>query len=72
MGEEMHLFYGEIERLDEAPGDPKNNEPGWEGEKLMKVEEVIGLINSNKPFPKNMKGYYSIQLRALMEHLKNR
>ena len=65
-GEEMNLFTGEIEKFKTPKGDPKDE---WQGELLSDIGEIIDLINSNKPFPKEMKEYYSIQLDFLKKQL---
>lgn len=62
-GEEMHLFKGEIVKIEEAKGDKK--EKGWEGKKLLEKKDVADFLNSLKPFPKNMQDYYNRQLEMV-------
>ena len=66
-GEEMHLFTGMIKELKEASGDKE--EKGREEQKLIKIKEAIKFLENLKPFPKNMKEYYSKQLNMLKEKL---
>jgi len=67
-GEEMHLFTGEIEKLEEPKGD--SEEVGWHGERLINIKKLIERIEKNKPFPKNMKEYYCIQLEVMQKNCK--
>ena len=68
-GEEMHLFSGEVEELQNAPGDITNDDPGWEGEVLTLIEEVVDMINSTNPFSEDMLEYRKAQLDSLKEQL---
>jgi len=43
-GEEMHLFSGEVDRLEIASGD--DEESGWEGDVLNSVKDVIDWIDA--------------------------
>lgn len=64
-GEEMHLFVGEIVELGKAIGDPEHGDSGWQGDKLMEINNTISLIESFKPFPPTMTEYHEKQLWVL-------
>jgi len=67
-GEEMHFFTGKVKSLVEPKGD--SHEAGWKGERAMPIDKAIKLIESGKPFSKDIKEYREFQLKALKE-LKN-
>lgn len=66
-GEEMYFFVGKVRNLAEASGD--KHESGWSGNKLMKIQHAIDLINSY-PFPRELSEYRKIQVNTLKKLLR--
>jgi hypothetical protein len=64
-GEEMHLFTGRVKRLTKPKGCPITNELGWKGKRMMPIDSAIDFINTQRPFPKTMRKYYSKQINIL-------
>ena len=62
-GEEMHFFTGKVKELAIPKGD--SYEDGWKGERTMPIAQAISLIESSKPFSKDIKEYREFQLKAL-------
>ena len=62
-GEEMDLFYGKVKELHPPKGD--SNESGWHGNVTMDIDEAIKFIESQKPFPSDLREYRETQLNAL-------
>lgn len=69
-GEEMHLFTGKVDNIEIALGDIKNNDPAWEGNRLMGIKDIIKALNSFKPFPSNMEEYHEKQIYYI-RNIKN-
>ena len=63
-GEEMHFFFGTIKKFKENKG---QHEDAWNGEKLMSISKVVGIIEKSKPFSENIKVYREAQLRFLRQ-----
>lgn len=66
-GEEMHLFFGKVERLEEPAGDP---EDAWKGEVTMDIKKAIELIKSEN-FSEDLEEYRGAQIIALKDLIKN-
>lgn len=64
-GEEMCFFFGKVKKLVDPPGDPVTGEPGWKGDPRMSIEQAISVINSARPFTKDVKVYRLKQLEIL-------
>jgi 8-oxo-dGTP pyrophosphatase MutT (NUDIX family) len=62
-GEEMHFFTGKIQEFKEV----KKEDDFWDGKKLMPIIKLIELIESEKPFEKEMEEYRNFQLKILKE-----
>ena len=61
-GEEMYLFSGDILKFE----NPSHiEEDFWKGTKLMNINKVIKIIESEKPFSKHLKKYREMQLKFL-------
>ncbi|MCD4759903.1 NUDIX hydrolase [archaeon] len=56
-GEELYFFVGVVNELVNPPGDPKSGEAGWDGKRTMTVDKAIEIINSGKPFTKDIESY---------------
>ena len=62
-GEEMHFFAGKVKNLVSPKGD--SHEDGWKGEITIPIAKAIKLIESGKPFSRDIKEYREFQLKAL-------
>jgi 8-oxo-dGTP pyrophosphatase MutT (NUDIX family) len=63
-GDEMHFFIGKVKELTEPRGDAE--EEGWDvNERLMPIKKAIKIIESYKPFPKELEEYYNYKLKVL-------
>ena len=63
----MYLLVGVVNELVNPPGDPKWGEAGWDGKRTMTFDKAIEIINSGKPFTKDIESYRRIQLKILKE-----
>jgi 8-oxo-dGTP pyrophosphatase MutT (NUDIX family) len=61
-GEEMHFFIGIVDKFVKPKGDPKD---AWPGKKYLPINTVIKLIEKQKPFSKDIRGYRKVQLKYL-------
>ncbi len=66
-GDEMHLFFAKIKAI---KNNPVPEEDAWWGKKLMKIEKAIKILESSKPFNKDVEEYYNFQLKFLKSFLK--
>lgn len=66
-GEEMHFFTGDILNF-ENPSILE--EDFWKGDKLIPINEAIKIIESGKPFSKDIKEYREMQLKFLNSRIK--
>lgn len=63
-GDDMHFFIGKVKKLVNSSGD--NEENGWDlNERLMPIKKAIEIIESYKPFPKELDEYYKFKLKIL-------
>jgi 8-oxo-dGTP pyrophosphatase MutT (NUDIX family) len=63
-GDETHVFIGKVKELVTPTGDLE--EQGWNlNERLMPIKKAIEIIESYKPFKKELKDYYEFKLRIL-------
>lgn len=65
-GDEIHFFFGKIKAIED---NPVLEEDAWRGEKLMRIEEAIKILESSKPFDKDTEEYYNSQLTFLKSFL---
>ncbi|MEM4240191.1 MAG: NUDIX domain-containing protein [Candidatus Woesearchaeota archaeon] len=61
-GDEMHFFCGMIAGFS---GRKSTEEDVWQGEKLMPISRAIQLIESGRPFDKDIAAYREMQLKCL-------
>ena len=60
-GDKMHFFFSKIKKID----DNHSFEDAWQGKKLMKLKKAITILESSKPFQKDVAEYYNLQLKFL-------
>lgn len=63
-GEDMHFFFGEIEKFIEPE---EKQEDFWHGEKLVSISRAIEIIDSKRPFDDDVREYRELQLKFLRE-----
>ncbi len=63
-GDDMHFFIGKVKELVNPSGDKEEN--GWDlNERLIPIKKAIEIIESYKPFPKELDEYYKFKLKIL-------
>jgi 8-oxo-dGTP pyrophosphatase MutT (NUDIX family) len=63
-GDEMHFFLGKVKELKKPNGDEE--ESGWnENDRFILINEAIEILESYRPFPKELEEYYEFKLKII-------
>lgn len=69
-GEEMYFFVGKVTNISEPEGDLKNDDPAWQANPLMQIEDVLENIKKEICTSGSLEKYHQNQLYYVSK-LKN-